>query len=307
MRVGLSWDMDRFASAGESYATIVDESVQADQMGFHSVWVHEAREADSHCPEPSILLTYLAKKTSCIQLRIAGRRATPALLPHIPEEVAVLDTFSKGRAGIAFASASSQGLPPGHVNELVDFVASAIVHDEFRYRGDHIRFPAHTPDDAPPGASTPAEDEPYLPQWDWGPVTPDFLSITPKPYGPGTPIHVEIEDSETLDWAARGGISPLVGANVPTARAVELLCRYREVAGKAGRLRREVEPVLERRIALDGASDQARLGGSTREILDAIRGLRGRTGIAHLVWRRDAALPMDLHRFASEIQVLLQA
>ena len=193
------------------------------------------------------------------------------------------------------------------MNELVDFTASAFAHDEFRYRGDYIRFPSHTSDDAPAGVSTPAEDEPYVAQWDWGPETPDFLSITPKPHLPGTPIHVEIEDAETLEWAARSGISPMVSADVPTVRAIELLGRYREVAGKAGRLPREVEPVLERRIALDGPADESRLGGSTREVLDAIRALRGQTGISHFVWRRDGVVPMDLYRFASEIQVLLQA
>jgi hypothetical protein len=151
-----------------------------------------------------------------------------------------------------------------------------------------------------------AEGE-YLAQWEWGPETPDFLSITPKPYVPHTPVNVEIDDDETLDWAARNGISPLVAAEVPTERAVERLARYRELADKAGRSRREVEAVLERRIVLDGAGDACALGGSTREVLNAIRELRGKTGISHFVWRRNGATPMDLYRFASEIQVLLQA
>jgi hypothetical protein len=41
--------------------------------------------------------------------------------------------------------------------------------------------------------------------------------------------------------------------------------------------------------------------------LNAIRELRGRTAISHFVWRRNGATPMDLYRFASEIQLLLQA
>ena len=41
---------------------------------------------------------------------------------------------------------------------------------------------------------------------------------------------------------------------MPTQAAVERLARYREVADKAGRSRREVEAVLERRINLDGAA-----------------------------------------------------
>ena len=118
---------------------------------------------------------------------------------------------------------------------------------------------------------------------------------------------MEIDDDETLEWAARCGVSPMLTADVATAVAVERLARYREVAEKAGRARREVEPVLERRIALDGEGDERTLGGSPRDVLDAIRDLRGRTGISHFVWRRGAAVPMDLYRFASEVQVLLQA
>jgi len=83
--------------------------------------------------------------------RIAGRCVTRALAAHVAEEVAVLDNFSRGRAGLAFAPASRQGVAPGHVHEMIDFVTSSWAVDEVRYRGEHIRFPAHTPDDAPPG------------------------------------------------------------------------------------------------------------------------------------------------------------
>ena len=90
-------------------------------------------------------------------------------------------------------------------------------------------------------------------------------------------------------------------------RPVERLARYRDLADRAGRSRREVEAVLERRIALDGDPDERTLGGSPRDVLNAIRKLRGETGVSHLVWRRGGATPMDLYRFSSEVQVLLQA
>jgi len=307
VRCGLSWDIDRFDDAAAGWREILAEAEAADAMGFHSFWIHEGREQAADCSAPSIFLSYLAKKTKTGQLRIAGRRVTRALPPHIAEEVAVLDTFSRGRAGIAFAPASRQGVAPGHVHEMIDFVSSSWAADELRYRGEHIRFPAHTPDDAPQGASVPESEGAYAPQWEWGPHTPDFLSITPKPYVPHTPVHVEIDDDETLEWAARQGISPMVGADMPTAEAVERLARYRALADAAGRARREVEAVLERRIVLDGEVDERNLGGAPREVLDSIRDLRGKTGISHFVWRRGASAPMDLYRFASEVQVLLQA
>ena len=120
-------------------------------------------------------------------------------------------------------------------------------------------------------------------------------------------MNVEIDDDETLEWAARNGISPMVGADMPTAEASRRLAHYREVANEAGRAPREVEAVLERRIALDAEGDETTLGGSPRDLLNAIRELRGRTAISHFVWRRNGTTAMDLYRFASEVQLLLQA
>jgi len=307
VRIGLSWDVDRFESANTGWEEIVAEAQAADRMGFQSFWIREGREAATDCSAPSIFLTYLSQKTKSAQLRIGARRVTRALPAHIAEEVAVLDTFARGRAGLAFAPASRQGVPPGHVHEMIEFVTAAWAADEIRYRGEFLRFPSHTPDTAPRGVSTPEAEGAYLPQWEWGPETPDFLSITPKPYFARTPVNVEIDDDETLEWAARAGVSPMVGAELPTNEAAERLARYRSLADAAGRSRCEVEAVLERRIVLDGAGDERTLGGSPQDVLNAIRALRGRTAISHFVWRRDRATPMDLYRFASEVQLLLQA
>ena len=307
MRVGLSWDLSRFESAEAGWPAVMAELEQADQMGFDSAWLAEGREGAADCSSPSVFMTYASRRTRSIQLRSAARRVGRHNPVRIAEEIAVLDTFSRGRAGIAFAAASGQGAEAGHVHEMIDFVTSAWTYDELRYRGEHVRFPAHTPDDAPPGASEPSTAEPYTPQWEWGPVMPDFLAVTPKPYAPSPPVYVDIADPETRVWAAEAGVSPWVGADVPTSEAVERLASYRRTADEAGRSRREVEAVLERRIALDGASTDTVLGGSTRDIVEAIRAIRVETGIAHIVWHRDGEQPMDLYRFASEIQTLLQA
>ena len=307
MRVGLSWDWKPWDGAPFAWPEVLVEIERADQLGFDSVWLSEGRGGAAGCPAPAIFLSFAAKKTRCVRLYAAGRRVTGAHPVHIAEEVAVLDTLSRGRAGIAFAGAAGQGVAPGHVHEVIDFVTSAWATDELRYRGDHVRFPAHTPDDAPLGASVPESGGDSAPQWEWGPDTPDFLSVTPKPYAPRTPVSVEIEDDETLVWAARSGVSPMVAADVPTAQAVERLARYRDLADEAGRSRREVEAVLERRISLDGPADERTLGGSPRDVLNAIRELRAKTAISHFVWRRDIATPVSFDRFASEVRLLLQA
>lgn len=307
MRVGLSWDLDRFGAAGEAWTAVMGELEQADQMGFDSAWIAEGRETASDCSSPELFMTYAARRTRSIQLRVGARCVTRHSPVRIAEQVAVLDTFSRGRAGIAFASGRRQGVAGAHVHEAIELVTAAWTTDEMRYRGEHVRFPAHTGDEAPPGVSEPASPSAYTPQWEWGPVAPDFLAITPKPYVPHPPVYVEVEDDDTLGWAARAGISPFVGAEVPTEHAVERLARYREAARAAGRRPGEAEVVLERRIALDGAGDEAAIGGAAGEIIVALRDLKARAGVSHVVWRRGAPAPMDLYRFASEVHPLLQA
>jgi len=307
VRVGLSWDLGGDAGAVETWPGVLAEIAQADAMGFESVWVQEGREAADACSSPALFLTWVARKTKSLQLRVAGRGVTRGDAVRTAEELAVLDNFARGRAGLAFASATRQQAEPALVHETVEMVSAAWSMDEFRYRGDHVRFPSHTGDDAPRGASELPPSKEYVPQWEWGPIMPDFLAITPKPYSTRPPLYVEIEDDATLEWAARAGIAPFVPAEVPTGRAVERLVRYREVADAAGRRRDEVDATLERRLVLDGEDDACALGGSSEALVIAIREIRGRTGISHVVWRRGTAAGADLYRFASEVQPMLQS
>jgi alkanesulfonate monooxygenase SsuD/methylene tetrahydromethanopterin reductase-like flavin-dependent oxidoreductase (luciferase family) len=307
VRVGLSWDLDRDRNAAEAWSPVLGEIAQADELGYDSIWVSEGRAGSASCSSATLFMTYAARRTKSVQLRSAARHVTRANPVRIAEEVAVLDSFSRGRAGIAFAAAGRQGVPAGHVHETIEFLASAWASDEFRYRGEFVRFPAHTDDEAPRGASEPEGGGEYVPQWERGPIMPDFLAITPKPYATRPPVYVEIDDDETLEWAARQGVSPVVGAEVPTERAIARLERYRKTADAAGRGRGEVDAVLERRIAVDGESDAHALGGGSQELVCAIRDIRASTYFSHLVWRRSGNGDGDLLRFASEIQPLLQA
>jgi alkanesulfonate monooxygenase SsuD/methylene tetrahydromethanopterin reductase-like flavin-dependent oxidoreductase (luciferase family) len=304
MKVGLSWDLDG-DDAAAVWRHVTAEAEAGDGLGYDSLWIRESRDRPGSCSSPAIWLTYLARRTRTAHLR-SIRLVTHANPVRVAEEVGVLDGFCRGRAGIAFAAAGPQGVPAGRVHETIDFVTHAWALDEFRYRGDFIRFPAHTSDDAPEGASTPVRTAPCVPQWEWGPVTPDFLAITPKPCAARPPVHVEITDDETLEWAAAHGVSPIVTAATPTDEAVERLIRYRAVADTHRRSRAEVEPVLERRLALDGTSDAHTLGGTPQQLVEAIRAVTSPAGVTHLVWRRGDASNGDLFRFASEVQPLLQ-
>lgn len=306
MRVGLSWTLDPTQATGTAWTNLIAEATTADAVGLDSVWVHESRQAPGGCPSPAMLLTFLARRTANVAL-VGLRHVTHANPARLAEEVGVLDTFARGRAGLAFSAASAQGITTGELHEWIEFVTAAWALDEFRYRGAHLRFPTHTPDDAPAGVSTPEPGGRYVPQWERGPAMPDFLAITPKPMAPRLPTYVDITDDDTLGWAATRGISPLVPAAAPTDDALERLQRYRQRADAAGRSRIEVEPALERHIVVGGDSDETTMGGTPDELIDRLRHLGAAGGVTHLIWNRRSPGDGDLFAFASQVQLLLQA
>jgi alkanesulfonate monooxygenase SsuD/methylene tetrahydromethanopterin reductase-like flavin-dependent oxidoreductase (luciferase family) len=304
MRIGISWDLGSLGpDAPTAWRSAVAEAVSADQLGYDSVWVHEDRRPGG-CPAPAVMLTWISRQTRNLALREL-RGVTVANPVRIAEEVAVLDVFSRGRAGIGFASARAQGVPARRVQEVHDLVAAAWGSDELRFSGEHVRFPAHTPEDAPDGPSTPAPGRTYLPQWEWGPIIPDYLTITPKPFAARPPTYCEIVDDDILEWAAANGVSPFVGADTPTAEGVERLERYRQAADRHGRRPWQVEAVLERRMDLDGDTDELTLGGDVDTLVARLRDITAATGVTHLVWRRGAGAG-DMFRFALEVHPLLQ-
>jgi len=307
MRVGLRYELNGGNDAGASWRAVVSEIERGDKLGYDSAWLNESREAGTSCPAPTLFMSYVARRTKSIQLRPASRGVTRTNPVRLAEEIAVLDVFSRGRAGVAFASAHSQEIPPQHLHETIDFIGAAWANDALRYRGEFVRFPSHTPDDAPEGVSEPTATGKHIPQWERGGIIPDFLAVTPKPYVTRPPVYVEIADDATLEWAAQNGISPLVTDDVPTATAFERFAKYWRVASEAGRSRSEVDAVLERRMALDGDADDCALGGSAAELTATIDELRAKTSISHLVWVRDVGDEQDLFRFASEVQPGLQA
>lgn len=310
MRVGLSWEFDQSRPPADAWAAVMAEIEAADALGYDSAWVHESRGDAASCPAPAIFLTAAARRANNLLLRITGRTVNHCHPVRLAEEVAVLDLYSRGRAGVAFAAAARQGVPEDHLHETIEFVQAAWSLAEFRYRGEHLRFPAHTPAEAPPGVSEPPPAEDYLPQWEWGPATPDFLAITPKPFNPHPPVFIEITGEGTLAWAARHGISPFIPAEVPHERALALLATYRQRLAAAGRSPAEVEPVLERWIHPGAPGDSLILGGSTRDLVVRLRAARVRAGVSHLVWRRTPAQTGrrdQLSQFQSEVQLLLMA
>ncbi|HJP41270.1 MAG TPA: LLM class flavin-dependent oxidoreductase [Dehalococcoidia bacterium] len=310
MRTGLSWDLAKDKDPVNAWNAVLDEIGVANGQGYDSAWVDETRDSAVSISSPSTFMTAAAARTTAIQLRSSSMHVTTHHFVRLAEEIVIVDLFSKGRAGISFAAGSRYGADPEHVHETIDFVQTAWSADEFRYSGKYVRFPLHTPESAPRGPSEPTEHDKYVPQWEWGPATPDFLAITPKPYAVAPPVSVEIDDDATLEWAARNSVSPFVRADIPTTEAVERLARYRAIADAAGQRRSAVEPTLERRVEVDGSATESTLAGSSEDLVNMVRTIKTQTGISHFVWRRTAEQTGRtdlLLKFAGEVQPMLQA
>ncbi|WP_018989700.1 LLM class flavin-dependent oxidoreductase [Aromatoleum toluclasticum] len=309
MKVGLSWDLGGDEPAATQWHRVIGEIERGDALGFDSAWVAEGKTGQAGCAQPAVFMTFAARRTKSIHCRALARSVAGEFPVRLAEEITLLDQFSHGRGGVAYAPASRQKVDPLMVHETIEFIRGAWATNEVRYRGKYVRFPTHTPDDAPAGLSYPAWTGEYLPQWEWGATrtTADFLALTPKPVSTHLPVYVAIDDDETLEWAARNGVSPYAGVNLTTAEAIERLARYRAIADGCGRHSYEVEAVLERNVAIDGASDAHTFGGSAHDITCAIRAAAAATRIGHFVWRYRDAAPNDLERFANEVQTRLQA
>ncbi len=306
MRTGVSFALDDPEPAAEIWGRVIAEIETADRLGLDSVWVYEGRTGTASCPAPAALLTFAARRTRSIQLRVAGRCCAHTQPARVAEEIALLDLFSRGRAGLMLAAPAAQALPLRAVQELAEFLGAAWMLDEFRYRGAHLRFPAHTGDDAPVGVQAAPAADPYVVPWKRGAALLDYLPVTPKPYSTRPRLYAEIDCAQTAEWAARTGISPFVRAEVPLDAASALLQHYAGAARSAGRARWEVDATLERYLELDGEGDERTLGASPSALVDTVRALSASTQISHLVWRRTPDSGASIARFASEVQPLLQ-
>ena len=309
MRFGLSWDVDPGEAPTTAWRSILTEMSAADGVGLDSAWLEEGREGPASCSQPSLFLTYASRRTLSLHLR-ARRRIAGANIARVAAELGVFDQFSRGRAGLVVSSPATEGAEAGVVIERADFLLHAWSRMDFRYRGTSFRFPGHTTDDAPQGASEAPVGTVHNPQWDWGANVPDYLAVTPRPFAQRLPLWMEIDDPAVRSWAARSGVSPFVGADVALDEAKALLCGYRAEAQSAGMPPWLVEPVLERRITVGGAGDGEGLAGSPTEIVQQVWDLRRETGIGQIVWRRtreQRGKTLALSQFASEIQPLCQA
>src|SRR5947208_8756690 len=139
-----------YAPPGTNPADLVPFALEAERLGFDSVWAAEAWGTDA-----VTVLSWLAAKTTTIKvgsaiMQIPGR--TPA---NTAMTAATLDLMSGGRFLLGLGTSGPQvvegwhgqpwGKPLGKTREYVEIVRAALRRELVEHDGEHYRIPYHGP------------------------------------------------------------------------------------------------------------------------------------------------------------------
>lgn len=204
-------------NAAERYRELIAEAVEADRLGFDTIWLAEVHFAPrfSTMPTPLLLLCAIAEKTARLRLGLAVN-----LLPlHHPmrlaEETATLDVLSGGRAefgagrgafplnyrGYGVDIETSRAL----FEEGLEFIKRAWTEERVTFHGKHF--------------------------------SADDVEMIPKPLQrPHPPIRLAANSVETFRFAGRHGYPIFAGGPVnPIPLLGERLEIYQRALAEAGR------------------------------------------------------------------------
>ncbi|MET0251097.1 MAG: MupA/Atu3671 family FMN-dependent luciferase-like monooxygenase [Novosphingobium sp.] len=157
------------ASQAEAYRLLLDGARYADANGFEAVWTPERHfhAFGAPYPNPSVAAAALAPATSRIAIR-AGSVVAPLHHPvRIAEEWALVDNFSNGRVGIAFASGWQPNdflLNPGNFADRNGALLRTIDDVRGLWRGEKRAYPGALGKDVDV-QTFPRPVQPELPFW----------------------------------------------------------------------------------------------------------------------------------------------
>lgn len=126
--------------------------VHAEELGFDAVWMAE-HHFHGYCitPEPLLLATHVAARTSRIRIGTAANVVTLSHPLRIAEQAAMLDCLSEGRVDVGLAKGYGPREFAGYgVNQLqakerqieaVEIVMGALTTEGFTYDGKHFQVP----------------------------------------------------------------------------------------------------------------------------------------------------------------------
>jgi natural product biosynthesis luciferase-like monooxygenase protein len=139
-------------NTAQRYREMIEEAVEADRLGFGTVWLAEIHFMPKFCvlPAPMMLLAAIAERTQRIKL---GQAVNLLPLHHpvrLAEEAATLDVISNGR--LAFG-AGRGGFPINYhgfgvdiresraiMHEFIDFLKRAWTEETLSYHSDRYNF-----------------------------------------------------------------------------------------------------------------------------------------------------------------------
>ena len=203
-------------SPAQRYRDALGQAVQAEALGFESVWPveHHFNSAASILPCPALFLAAVAARTSTMRLGTAIVQLPLAHPMRIAEELAMLDVMSGGRVefGVGRGGNPSHfagfGVPMSESRdrmvEALDYIRHAWTNDRFSFQGRFFQ----------------AED----------------LALAPRPIQqPHPPIRVAANSAETAAWAGQEGYPVFFASNVnPLPKLRELVPIYRRARAEAG-------------------------------------------------------------------------
>lgn len=262
MRIGLLYGLgpDAIDAMGGSYRPALEQIEEADRLGLDSVLFEEHHGARG-CPTPGALAGAAAARTRTIRVGSLDRQPVLEFPVGVAEDWAVLDNLSRGRAILGVSPGErpgelrAAGVPwderEGRFREAVDLIRTSWTQTTFQFTGEHYQFPLGA--SGPPGfRREPADawvspDAGFVEQWRRGRVSPEFLSVTPRPVQlPHPPIWVTACRRETIEWAAGRGLPYVAPAFLTEDEVRNSIDWYREALEAAGRRPEEVDVVVAR-------------------------------------------------------------
>lgn len=265
MRVGLLYAPGP-AEAAEGYRSILAQIEEADRNAIDSVLFEESHHPGGlavACP----LVCAAAVRTSAIRVGVANRTPTLEYPVHLAEDYAVADLVSRGRVVVGLSPGEEPeafracGVPweerESRFWEAVEIIRGAWTQDSFQFVGEHYRFPLSA--EGPPGRRREPFTGEYLDQWRRGQYVPQFLPVLPKPWQvPHPPLWVTGVGTDTVEAAARRGLSFMAPSWLTDAEVRDLAERYHAALEAAGRSAVEVEFAVAREVFLAAEGDEAR-------------------------------------------------
>ncbi len=202
----------------DRYRELIAEAIEADRLGFNTIWLAEVHFAPhfSTMPTPMLLLSAIAAKTERLRLGLAVN-----LLPlhhplQIAEETATLDVISGGRAEFGAGRGAfplnyrGYGVPLESSRELfeegLELIKGAWTEERLTFAGKHYKV--------------------------------NGLEVIPKPIQrPHPPIRLAANSPDTFTLAGRHGYPIFAGGPVnPIPILGERLALYKQALAEAGRV-----------------------------------------------------------------------